>query len=490
MPLALPTKEDVLASLVHKTLRNFKGEANDVTWKQLYTLQCQVQGLVVGEQQPVHKHEDGREEEPNPKSLRRMKQQKHVDELPSHVHAPEQVETTQSASDAVGSSPGARHGRQQYGQHEEGQDDACQGRATVLKVEELLQQCHATCLLLGTQLPQLKRVKLDRGRRLDQIDVHTVPGNVDGCTEHGVAGNHDVESNGVINWNPLARGAHTAHGGLQALQGGQNQHGKVQVHAIAATLGDGIGPGLVEAAMQVGEETDHEDQNVQHCIHESGEPLLTDAASAEATVDGLKPCERLLRQGHVSGVHSSLLVYSMRIGLLCPFMPLLGHNLAPLLHQAVHCTSRQEKVEKPWTIPPGEQPTARTPTGIKGCYHVDHQDQAAEGTNAQGNVLIELELKACDLDGCLVRPVGKIIVPGASNVVVANMLHLHQTSIEVGRSSVELFAVRLRILVVRLRVASHNGVLLNNCCTREKTLLIAFTRFVQIQIAPNMRSRL
>ena len=81
------------------------------------------------EQQPVHEHEDGWEEKPYPypysKSLRPVEQQQHVEELPSHAHMPEKVETIQLASDVAGASQGAQHGWQQYGLHEEGEDDAC-----------------------------------------------------------------------------------------------------------------------------------------------------------------------------------------------------------------------------------------------------------------------------------------------------------------------------------------------------------------------------
>ena len=81
--------------------------------------------------------------------------------------------------------------------------------------------------------------------------MHAVAAYVDGSSEHCVAGDHDVERDGVIDWNPLAGGAHATHGGLKALEGRQDQHGKVQVHAVAASLSDRVGPGLVEAPAQV-----------------------------------------------------------------------------------------------------------------------------------------------------------------------------------------------------------------------------------------------
>ena len=205
------------------------------------------------------------------------------------MHAPEEVEATQPACDAIGATSGAGHSGQEDGQHQEGEDDAGQGCTAVLKIQDLLQQGHAARLLLGTELPELQRVKLDCGRRLDEVDVHAVAADVDGGAKHGVAGNHDVECNGIIDGNPLARRTHATHSRLQAFQGWQDQHGEVQVHAVAPALGDGICPGLVEASSQVGQKADHEDQDIQHGIHEGREPLLANAAAAEATVHGLEP---------------------------------------------------------------------------------------------------------------------------------------------------------------------------------------------------------
>ena len=47
--------------------------------------------------------------QPNPEASRRVEQEQHVDQLPRHVDAPEQVETEESASEAVGATPGAGH---------------------------------------------------------------------------------------------------------------------------------------------------------------------------------------------------------------------------------------------------------------------------------------------------------------------------------------------------------------------------------------------
>ena len=158
MPLPLPAQEDILASLVRKALWNLKGQADDIPGQQLDALQSQVEALVARQQQPVHHDENGGEEEPDPKPGRSVQEQEHVDEFPSHVHTPEEVEPAQSARDAVCATSGTGDGREEDGQHEESEDDASQCRTAVLEVQDLLQQGHAARLLLGTKPPKLQRV--------------------------------------------------------------------------------------------------------------------------------------------------------------------------------------------------------------------------------------------------------------------------------------------------------------------------------------------
>ena len=90
----------------------------------------QVESLVVGQEQPVHNHEQDWEEEPNPKPGRRMKQEQHIDELPWHVHSPEQVETTNATTQAIRPTARAVQRSEEDGKHHESQNDTSESRAT------------------------------------------------------------------------------------------------------------------------------------------------------------------------------------------------------------------------------------------------------------------------------------------------------------------------------------------------------------------------
>ena len=57
------------------------------------------------------------------------------------MNPPEQVEATNSASQAVRATPRAVQSRQQDGQHHDGQNDASKSSAAQLKVEDLQGDC-------------------------------------------------------------------------------------------------------------------------------------------------------------------------------------------------------------------------------------------------------------------------------------------------------------------------------------------------------------
>ena len=97
----------------------------------------QIESLVIGQEQPVHDHEQDWEEEPNPKPGRCMKQKQHIDELPWHVHSPEQVETTNATTQAIRPTARAVQRSKEDGKHHESQNDTSESRATHLDIEDL-----------------------------------------------------------------------------------------------------------------------------------------------------------------------------------------------------------------------------------------------------------------------------------------------------------------------------------------------------------------
>ena len=66
-----------------------------------------------------------------------MEQKQHINQLPRHVNPPEQVEATNSTSQAVGAASRAVQRSEQDGQHHDGQDDASEPRTAQLNVEDL-----------------------------------------------------------------------------------------------------------------------------------------------------------------------------------------------------------------------------------------------------------------------------------------------------------------------------------------------------------------
>ena len=193
----------------------------------------------------------------------------------------------------------------------------------------------------------------------------------------------------------------------------------------------------------------------------------------------LKPRHGLFWQSHFGCLPlGPLLIDRVGVGLLGPLLPLMGDNLAPCLHEPCHAILAYHPVQHPRSVATGEKPTARLPHSMNSTGNVDDEDESAEGSHTQGDVLVKLQDYSRHFDARLVRAVGEIVVPSAGNVMGADRLHFHKATIEVGRRPVELLAVRLGVLVVRLRITGDDLVLVQE---RElvhelPALLVAWVR--------------
>mmetsp|Transcript_115 Transcript_115/g.481 ORF Transcript_115/g.481 Transcript_115/m.481 type:complete len:218 (+) Transcript_115:1284-1937(+) len=217
MPLALPADQHVLPGLVRPALWHLEGEHHDVLGQGLRGEQHQVGPLPIGEQDAVKDHEHGRKEEPDPQPPRRMQQQQNKHPLPIGMDTPEQVVPSETARQPVRASSRARHCRDGHGEDQHGHHDAGECRASATPVQELLQDGGAAHQLLLREVPEAQRVVLDRGRGLDQGHVPHVCTDVHHRAHQDESGDPDVEGDGVVDWDPLARAGSTPQSSLQAL---------------------------------------------------------------------------------------------------------------------------------------------------------------------------------------------------------------------------------------------------------------------------------
>mmetsp|Transcript_58098 Transcript_58098/g.138341 ORF Transcript_58098/g.138341 Transcript_58098/m.138341 type:complete len:222 (+) Transcript_58098:331-996(+) len=221
--------------------------------------------------------------------------------------------------------------------------------------------------------------------------MHHVRGNVNGCPKEGEASDGDVEVDRVVNWNPLAGRACSPGGSLQTLEGGKHQHGKVQVHGVAPALGQGIGPGALEAPAEVGQHADEEHRQVQQAVQESGQPVLTEAASLAATVEALDPGQLLVRHRHVCCLPGrALLVRGVGTTLFGPGLPALGYDLAPLLDLLHHALLLHAAAQDPRPVAAGKEPAAGIPVGPNRRQQIQQNQHPHSRPCSHQHVLVEL----------------------------------------------------------------------------------------------------
>mmetsp|Transcript_136410 Transcript_136410/g.291318 ORF Transcript_136410/g.291318 Transcript_136410/m.291318 type:complete len:251 (+) Transcript_136410:2215-2967(+) len=146
-------------------------------------------------------------------------------------------------------------------------------------------------------------------------------------------------------------------------------------------------------------------------------------------------------------------------------LPLTGLSL---FHFPLQDGLWQEPVQHARPVTSGEEQGVGPFEGVHCCANVQdccHKDDAHSGNHRCPD---NVQRTRVDADSGLLRAVGEIIVPGAGNVMLTGLLHLHEASIEIGRGAIELRAFGNILVIVLLLIARHELILIQVCETVHK----------------------
>mmetsp|Transcript_65689 Transcript_65689/g.105865 ORF Transcript_65689/g.105865 Transcript_65689/m.105865 type:complete len:342 (-) Transcript_65689:1228-2253(-) len=173
--------------------------------------------------------------------------------------------------------------------------------------------------------------------------------------------------------------------------------------------------------------------------------------------------------------------------LLRPLAPHRRHVLPAKLRFCLQGLLLDQPAQDAGPVALGEEPAGRSLVGVESCSEVGNGSQQQGSPDTNGHCGIQWEQKSCHDDCGLLGSIREVVVPGTQNMMCPDMKHLSEAAVEVGRCTIELLAILLRILVVTVGVARHIliliqvGKLVHQCSATRKCVAVRLGEGVKQQ---------